>query len=57
MTLDEMTMVVGAEPRPSWRRDPLPQEYEGERVMRGIALGLVLSFVAWAALWLLWGYL
>lgn len=44
--------------RARWRAwstlDPRTQEYEGERVMRGIALGVVLSFVAWAALWLVW---
>ena len=44
--------------RVTWRQwttlDPLTREYECERAVRGIALGLVLSFALWAALWLLW---
>jgi hypothetical protein len=57
-----------AVPRRSWRRaratwvawstlDPLTQEYEGERIVRGIALGLVLSFVMWTASWLVWRFM
>lgn len=52
-------------PRRSWRRaratwllwstlDPLTREYESERFARGIALGLVLSFAAWTAVWIVW---
>jgi hypothetical protein len=47
--------------RGKWRRwptlDPLTREYEGERMARGVMIGLVLAALAWAAVALLWGRL
>lgn len=45
--------------RGAWRTwselDPFAREYECERAVRGIALGVVGSLAVWAALWLvLW---
>jgi hypothetical protein len=42
----------------TWRQwstlDPLTREYEGERVARGVAWGVVLAFGVWTAAWLIW---
>src|SRR4051812_17829080 len=38
--------LIGAMPAPSTTRD----EYDGGRVLRGVALGILLSLAAWAGL-------